>query len=231
MPGSPDSPHAYRDLSQPIETGMPTFPGDPPVELAPAATIEEDGATVHELRCGSHTGTHIDAPSHTESGGATLDDRPIGEYVFDARFIDVTLCTDRDAIGIEALPDRDVLAAADVLVVRTGWDAHWTDDRYRDHPYVTPAAARRLREADCGVAVDALNPDPTPSENAGSDAGSDIDGEPDGFPVHHVLLGADLPIIENLTNLAGLPDRFTLYAFPLPLINGDGAPVRAVAYW
>ncbi|WP_096390973.1 cyclase family protein [Halopenitus persicus] len=218
-----DRSDAYRDLSQPIEAGMPTFPGDPPVELAPTATIDADGAAVHELHCGSHTGTHIDAPSHTEPGGQDLDDRPIGEYVFDARFLDVTPCTDRGEIGVDALPGHAALDDADILVVRTGWDAHWNDDRYRDHPYLSSSAARRLREAGCGVAVDALNPDPTSSENADAD-------EPEGLPVHHALLGADLPILENLTNLSGLPDRFTLYAFPLPLRECDGAPVRAVAF-
>ncbi|SEH39481.1 Kynurenine formamidase [Halopenitus malekzadehii] len=223
---------AYRDLSQPIESGMSTFPGDPPVELTPAATIADDGAAVHELHCGSHTGTHIDAPSHTESGGADLNDRPVGEYVFDARFLDVTPCSAREPIGADALPNPDALAAADLLVVRTGWDAHWNADCYRDHPYLTPAAARALREADCGVAIDVLNPDPTPSGDATSDGSDDPDqpDEPDGFPVHHALLGAGLPIVENLTNLDGLPDRFTLYAFPLPIAGADGAPVRAVAF-
>jgi kynurenine formamidase len=230
----------YRDLSHPIETGMRTFPGDPAVSVTPAATIPEDGFSVREIRCGSHTGTHIDAPGHTEPEGGTLDDRAVGEYVFTACFRDLTPCSPREALGPDRLPDSIDDPDVDLAVLRTGWDEYWTgggteeadapagsegstDDRYLDHPYLSPAAARRLREADCGVAVDALNPDPTPTANADPD-------EPDGVPVHHALLGADLPIIENLTGLTGLPERFTLLAFPLPIADGDGAPVRAVAH-
>ena len=214
----------YRDLSQPIETGMQTFPGDPDVSVSPAATVQEDGIAVAELRCGTHTGTHIDAPCHTEADGSDLSGRDIGEYVFDAAFVDVTPCAPREPIEAVDLPDMftDGGKTADVLVVRTGYDAHWNTPSATEHPYLTPAAARELRDANCGVAVDSLNPDPTPTEKAEAD-------EPDGFPVHHTLLGNDLPILENLTNLAGLPDRFTLYAFPLPIEGGDGSPVRAVA--
>ncbi|EMA45140.1 cyclase family protein [Halobiforma nitratireducens] len=218
----------YRDLSHPIESGMQTFPGDPPVNVSQAATVPEDGVEVKELCCGSHTGTHIDAPCHTEPDGDALEDRPVGEYVFDARFVDVAPCEPRERIDSEAIVDA--LAVEDppeVLVIRTGYDAHWNSDAYRDHPYLAPEVASRLRAAGCGVAIDTLNPDPTPSPS--STEPSPADDEPDGVPVHRELLGRDLPILENLTALEGLPDRFTLYAFPLPLRAGDGAPVRAVA--
>ncbi len=214
----------YRDLSHPIETGMTTFPGDPEVAVSPAATVEADGFAVHEVCCGTHTGTHVDAPSHTEPDGGDVDDREVGDYVFEARLVDVAPCAPREAIGPDRLPDR-LGDAIDLVVIRTGWDATWNTDGYVNHPYLTAGAARRLRDAGCGVGVDALNPDPTPTEAPGHDT----DDEPDGFPVHRVLLGADLPIIENLTRLDGLPERFTLYAFPLPVVGGDGAPVRAVA--
>ncbi|SFC16514.1 Kynurenine formamidase [Halobiforma haloterrestris] len=217
----------YRDLSQPIESGMQTFPGDPAVDVSRAATIPEDGVAVRELHCGSHTGTHIDAPAHTEPDGDTLEARDVGEYVFDARFVDVSPCEPRERIGAEAIVDAlEVDDSVDLLVIRTGHDAYWNTDAYRDHPYLAPEAASLLREAGCGVATDTLSPDPTPSPTSTDVEPAD---EPDGFPAHRELLGADLPILENLTNLAGLPDRFTLYAFPLPLREGDGAPVRAVA--
>lgn len=224
---------------------MTTFPGDPTVAVSPAATVDTDGFSVHELCCGTHTGTHIDAPSHTEPDGDDVNDRDVGEYVFEARLVDVAPCTPREAIGPDRLPER-IDEAVDLVVIRTGWDASWNTEEYLNHPYLTADAARRLRDAGCGVGVDALNPDPTPVDNtdapggeAGSNtpggetdsdtSGSGTDDEPNGFPVHHVLLGDNLPIIENLTGLGGLPKRFTLYAFPLPVVDGDGAPVRAVA--
>ena len=211
----------YRDLSQPIETGMPTFPGDPSVELAAAATIDADGYRVRKLHCGSHTGTHIDAPSHTEPDGGNIDSRPIEEFVLEARTVDATPVSPREPIPEGVVPDEP---AADILLIHTGWDEHWGESAYFEHPYLTPGAAERLAAAGCGVGVDALNPDPTPTDGADPD-------EPMGVPVHGSLLGDELPIIENLTGLAGLPDRVRLYAFPLPLADCDGAPIRAVAEW
>jgi len=208
----------FRDLSQPIRSGIQTFPGDPPVDVSPAATIDDDGYRVSALACGTHSGTHVDAPSHTEPAGSTLDEHDVGRFVFDARVVDCTGRPPRAPIGPDALPGDD---AGDLLVVRTGWDDHWGTDRYLDHPYLTAAAADRCVRAGWSVGVDALNPDPTPSPNA-------TDDEPDGFPVHGRLLGAERFILENLTNLAGL-DRFRLYAVPLPIEGADGSPVRAVA--
>lgn len=213
---------------------MQTFPGDPEVSVSPAATVPDDGVAVRKLRCGSHTGTHVDAPCHTEPDGASLEDRDVGDFVFDARFVDVSPCEPRERIGADALADAlDGIAdesdrgnAPDLLVVRTGHDAYWNTDAYLDHPYLAPEVATALRGVGCGIATDTLNPDPTPSP-----ASTDVDPavEPDGVPVHRELLGAGLSILENLTNLEGLPERFTLYAFPLPIREGDGAPIRAVA--
>ena len=61
------------DLSHPISHGMPVYPGDPAVGITPAATLAADGANVSLLQLGSHTGTHLDAPSHMVSGGRTVD--------------------------------------------------------------------------------------------------------------------------------------------------------------
>ncbi len=71
------------------------------------------------------------------------------------------------------------------------------------------------------MAVDTLNPDPTPTDSAAED-------EPAGFQAHHTLLGNERLILENLTGLAAAGDRFELRTYPLALGN-DGAPVRAVA--
>ncbi|OIB56360.1 cyclase family protein [Natrialba sp. SSL1] len=214
----------YVDLTHPIETGMPVFPDDPTVEQRDAASIEDDGYRVTDLHCGSHTGTHIDAPSHTEPDGAVLDSMPIERFVFDARVVDCTGRDPREAITAGDLPESDSETNCDLLLCRTDWDEYWGTDRYFDHPYLTPDAADHCREAGWNVGLDTLNPDPTPTENT-------AESEPAGFQAHHTLLGTDMLIIENLTNLEQLPtgQPITLYAFPLALAEADGAPIRAVA--
>ncbi|MFB6120511.1 MAG: cyclase family protein [Halobacteriaceae archaeon] len=205
------------DCSHPIETGMPTYPGDPDVALSSHATHESDGYSVTGVQMGSHTGTHVDAPRHTEPDGKTLDAFSVADFRFDARIVDLPNLDDRDAIPPTVVPNTD----ADMLVFRTGWDAYWDTPRYAEHPYLAPATAERCAEAGYHVGLDTLSPDPTPTESATA-------AEPSGVPAHHALLGADCLVVENLTGLGGLPRSVTLHAYPLAL-GVDGAPVRAVA--
>lgn len=208
---------------------MPTYPGDPAVRLDRSATHERDGYATSELRAGTHAGTHVDAPRHTLPDGATVDALDAGSFALDARLVDPGPLAAREPIAPGALPDpADVGDDRDLLVVDTGWASRWGTDRYRDHPYLTAAAAERCREAGVGVALDAFGPDPTPPAGPAGDATGD---EPTGTPAHDAILGAGLPVVENLCRLGGLPDRFRLYAFPLRLRGGDGSPVRAVAEW
>ena len=227
----------FRDLSRPIETGMPTYPGDPDVTLAPDATHEADGYATSELRTGSHAGTHVDAPRHTLPEGETVDEVDLGRFAFDARLVDLRPLEPREAITAESLPDPNAIDAADsavdLLVLRTGWATHWGSDRYRDHPYLTAAAAERCRTLGVGVGLDTFGPDPTLSAAPASEeeTGASREDEPDGTPAHDALLSDTLPIVENLCGFDDLPARFRLYAFPLRLRDGDGSPVRAVAEW
>ena len=169
------------------------------------------------LSLGSHSGTHVDAPSHTEAAGATLGSYDLDTFRFDAQLADVRVGA-RTPIAVADLP---VATEATLLVLRTGWDAHWGTDRALDHPFLTVEAARWCVDHGYHVATDALSVDPTPSPNATAD-------EPAGFGAHHALLGAGRLIFENLTGLDRLPSRFRLHAYPLAL-DADGAPVRAVA--
>ena len=204
------------DLTHPVETGTPVYPGDPPVAVTPHATHAADGYRVSAVSLGSHAGTHVDAPAHTEPDGRTLDTYPVSAFAFDAVRVDCRDLDAREAVPADRVPDAD----ADCAVFRTGWDRHWGTDRYHDHPSLAPAAARACADRGYAVALDTPSPDPTPTGNA-------REGEPDGLPAHHALLGSDLLIVENLTGLDAAPERFELLALPLAL-QGDGAPVRAV---
>ena len=124
--------------------------------------------------------------------------------------------SDREPITVEDVPDGE----ADLALFWTDWSTFWGTERYFDHPYLAPDAAAACAERGYAVGIDALSPDPTPTQNA-----ENIDSN--GFQAHHTLLGADTLIIENLRNLGKLSDRFELRAYPLAL-GGDGAPVRAV---
>lgn len=98
------------DLSFPIRSGMPVFPGDPEVQIGHALTVESDTVAVSALALGSHSGTHIDAPAHTVEGGATIDAFALADLIGEAAHLRVRRPADLarvDAATIESpLPDR-----------------------------------------------------------------------------------------------------------------------------
>lgn len=205
------------DLTQPVTDGMPTVPGDPPVSVTPAATVEQDGYAVSRLHLGSHAGTHVDAPAHVFADRRTLGEYAVDRFVFEAVVVDCRDLSARDPIPLGRVPPAD---AGDCVVFHTGWDAHWGTDRYLDHPYLSPAAGRACRDRGLAVGIDALSPDPTPTDRAGPE-------EPSGLPAHEAILGAEHLIVENLRNLSAVSARVELRALPLAF-DGDAAPVRAV---
>jgi arylformamidase len=58
------------DVSIPVRSGMPVYPGDPEVRLE---RVSESPA-VSRLDFGVHTGTHVDAPLHFIEGGAGTEE-------------------------------------------------------------------------------------------------------------------------------------------------------------
>lgn len=208
-----------RELSHRISSGMQVYPGDPAVTLEPALTVERDGVDVAMLHLGSHTGTHLDAPSHTVVGGRTTGSISLNELVGEALVIHLPELASRSTYGVAEIADAlgtipEVLPA--IVIMDTGWARHFGNDEAFAHPSLDrDAAVELMRRGMTLLAVDTLSPDPT-------------GGDSNEFPVHEVVLGGNALIVENLTGLEGLPERIRVGFFPLA-IDADGAPVRAVA--
>jgi kynurenine formamidase len=207
------------DLSHPITDGMQVYPGDPAVRLHTALSLARDGVAVTGLSIGSHTGTHIDAPSHTVAGARTLADVSLDELLGDALVIRVPGLRGREVYGWDRLVGGGGVPARlpPIVVLDTGWARTFGTPRALAHPALDAAAAAELVSRGMRIlAVDTLSPDLT-TEPAGA------------FPVHGVVLGGDGLIVENLRGLEQLPGTARIGFFPLRLA-GDGAPVRAVAF-
>ncbi|KAF4598866.1 Cyclase 1 superfamily protein [Pleurotus pulmonarius] len=211
------------DLSHNLENNMQTYPGDPLFRSHPHASIKPDGYAVSRFSMGSHTGTHVDAPSHFIVNGRTIDQIPLSTFVGPVVVVDVTSKKPRGKIEW----DSDLAIYADrmssgvILLIRTGWSRFWGTPGYLDHPYLTREAAERIIATGVrAVGVDSLNPDETV-----------IDGEGEGgFGVHEIILGADGVIVENLTGLEMVKEGMTVQFIPLKLAGSDGSPVRALAW-
>ena len=211
------------DLSHPVEDGMPVYPGDPVVRLSPATTIGEHGYNVLHVRMGSQSGTHVDAPYHFLADGARVDQLPLELFLAPAVVADVRGRAPHTAItwaDLRSVAGR--LGPGRMLLLHTGWDAHWGTDAYAGHPFLDGEAAERVVAAGVRtVGIDALSLDETVP--GGGPAG--------GFAAHLAVLGAGGVIVENLRGLELLRSAEPVVSvLPLRLAGADGAPVRAVAF-
>ena len=205
------------DLTHYIDSEMPVYPGTEPPTFSTPCTIETSGFTESRVALYSHTGTHIDAPAHIIPGAKTLDHLDIDHYFGRACMLDLTPVM-KGTIDIADLkPHEDLMGKGDFVLLHTGWSEFWNKGRYFEgYPLLSPEAATwisgfRLK----GLGVDMIS--------------IDREGTAD-FPIHRILLEQNILIIENLTNLQGLPGMgFSFSCLPLKFENADGSPVRAIA--
>lgn len=210
----------FVDLSHAVEHGMVTYPGLPgPVigdhlSRADSAAGYATGTTfqIGRIELVSNTGTYVDAPFHRYADGRDLADLDLAALAH----LPATVCrvpAGVRAIGPERFEPRVVEGRA--VLVHTGWDRHWRTPTYaRGHPFLTRDAAELLRDRGAAlVGIDSLN----------------IDDTADGArPVHTILLGAAIPVVEHLRGLDGVPDQgFRFYAVPVRLRGVGSFPVRA----
>jgi arylformamidase len=203
----------YYDISLPIKDGMVTFPDDPDVQVRPHSRIADgDDANVTRLALGTHTGTHVDAPSHFKDDGRTVDRLELDRLLGPARVVHIP--DDVKAIGETELRAAGIDGEARVLLRTRNGQLLDRDDFAEDYAYITPDGARYAVEAGVRLlGIDYLSVEAFDAE------------EPEA---HHTLLDAEVVIIEGL-DLREVPDgRYHLACLPLRLAGLDGSPVRAV---
>ena len=210
------------DLSQEISPDLQMFPGYPKPAILPWTTRETHGFLAEALFLVSHTGTHVDAPWHYRTEGKKLHELAVNRFVRSAHLLDVRPTTARMGISARKLEDaarraRVAIRRGDAVVLRTGWETRRGADAYLfRNPGLTGDGAEWLVGRGAGlVGIDTANMDVSTAAD---------------FPAHHTLLAADIPILENLANLAQLRRAaFTLVALPLRIRGATGSPIRAVA--
>lgn len=211
------------DLTHSLSSEMQVYPGDPEVRFAPATSLDDSGVVVHSLHFGTHTGTHLDAPSHSIADGTTVDALDLERLFAPVHLVDSTSLArpGRRITVADVASQLSEIAPGSIVLFRTDWSERFGRPDYLDHPYLDAAIAALLLVAGVRVVgVDTLSPDRT-----GSGA------TPAELPFHEAFLGAGGVIIENLNRLAAIDTAKHpwLSALPLPFTGLDGSPIRAVA--
>jgi arylformamidase len=211
MTASPSSARQLWDISPPVSTGSPVFPGDTPFtqrwvsRIAPGCPVN-----VSSLTLSPHTGAHADAPLHYAESGQAIGAVSLAPYLGPCRVI--------HAIDCGPLVQWRHLqhASADLpprVLVRTYRQApqHRFDEQLSAY-----AADTVHRLADRGVqliGIDTASIDPAHSKTLDS---------------HQAIAQRQLRVLENLL-LDDVPEGdYELIALPLKLTSACASPVRAV---
>ena len=206
------------DVSHTIEHEMITYKGLPAPLICDYLSRERSrqlyapGTEFHigKIEMIANTGTYVDSPFHRYAHGKDLSQLPLSSL---ANLDAVVIRTTDRVVNIDHLQGHDLQGKA--VLIDTGWSQHWRTDQYfEENPYITAQTAVYLRDAGAVmVGIDSLNIDNT------SDPAR---------PAHTILLGADIPIAEHLTNLHSLPDHnFRFFAVPVKVKAFGTFPVRA----
>lgn len=207
------------DLTHTISGDMPVYPGTEGPQLSAANTYEKDGFRETLLHMYSHTGTHMDAPSHLFPGALSLDQKNASAFVGTACIIDASDVRPGETIGLSYLDrNRERVERAEFILFRTGWEQYWGQEAYFGaYPVISEeVAAYLVTHNKKGVGLDNIGLDPIADAR---------------LTLHRIVLAdGGMVILENLCNLAQIGDaEFLLAALPLKYENADGAPVRAIA--
>lgn len=214
---------------------FPIWPGFTPLQVANLVTHEKDGFFANLWVTPEHHGTHVDAPIHFGKGAWSAEMIPDTALVCPAVVIHIH---DRARGNPDAQVTADDLKAWETkhgripagaaVLMHSGWEARAGDQaafRNMDSQGVMhfpgfgkEAAEFLLKERSInGIGVDTLSLDYGASKD---------------FAVHSSVLPANKWGIENLANLASIPEVGATIFVGLPRVKGaSGGPARILAVW
>lgn len=206
------------DLSHEISEQMTVFGEMEKPEIIRKYSIETDGFKLHEIKINSHTGTHVDAPSHMVAGLKNLDDFPLEQFYGRGVMIQVEQFKGSE-IPLSFLKKFEKqIEKSEFLILNAFWYKKWKTPEYQiNYPVLSQESAKWLTQFKLkGIGLDIISIDPADSKDV---------------PIHKIILGAGMLIIENLNNLNALPDSgFIFQCFPLKINQADGSTSRIVAF-
>lgn len=222
------------DLSHVIDTNIPVWPGDPPVEFKTVADMQKDGYYLRKFSIGEHSATHMNAPNCFHEGGVDIAAYSPESLVVPAVVIDAR----KQAAGNAdyALSKDDILTwetqygqipAGSVVIMYTGWQEKWTSPVEFFHqdgsgglhfPGFHGETTNFLLEERkiTGVGIDTHGVDP---------------GQDESYATNVQVSAQQGIILECLANLDQLPATgTTLVIGILRLRGGSGSPVSVIAF-
>lgn len=203
------------DISLTISPDLPTWPGDPRLELEQIESMNKGAhANVTRMSSSVHIGTHVDAPHHFLNDGRTIEQLSL-EALTGSCYV-LQLPDGIDAITSEVLERSEITSEMKRILFGTRNSHLWAQGETEfqtDFVAVTDDGADWLVEHGVTlVGVDYLSVAPYG----------------DSVATHKTLLEAGIVIVEGLNLSKVMRGFYDLYCLPLKIAGSDGAPARAI---
>lgn len=190
----------YIDISQVIYSGMKKYPSDPPVRVSPFKSLAKgNSCNLSTISCGSHSGTHIDAPRHVFKKKSTVDKIKIKDLICDVAVVDIKQLL-KKSFKIKMKKNKNIKG----VLLKSGMKKSG----------LTAREAKMLLEQKIKL--------------VGTEGMSIEESNDSSHPVHRLLLKNDIIIVENLNLKKVKQGLYKLICLPLKIKRGDGAPCRAI---
>ncbi|MHA1166980.1 MAG: cyclase family protein [Candidatus Hodarchaeales archaeon] len=202
-----------RDISLALYPGMAVYKGDISPEFERIVAVAgKQRFTTTMVKLLTHTGTHIDAPSHLDVNGVNIDEVDLKRLVGQAVVVDVT---DKDISDVNTFNQEEIILDGKILLVKTGESKYLKEGIVRNdyRAFNGEVAAFVASSGIVAIGIDTLS----------------IDG-PDSvsFGAHDVFLGGNIPVIEGLDLENVNEGEYFFICLPLRLKGLDGSPARAI---
>ena len=203
------------DISLTISPTLPTWPGDPKLELEKFESMD-NGAhnNVSRISSSVHIGTHVDAPYHFLNDGAAVEQLRLD--VLTGPCYVAQLPDGIEAITADVLERTEITSEMKRVLFGTSNSHLWARGETQfqtDFVAITEDGAEWLVERGVQlVGVDYLSVAPYG----------------DSVPTHTTFLKAGVVVVEGLNLSNVMRGFYDLYCLPLKLAGSDGAPARAI---
>jgi len=224
------------DITVPISPFTRTFPGDPIPAIEKVCTLEEEGYAVSKLSLGSHTGTHVDAPSHILKDSLTIDKLELKSLMGPALILDFSSLSGELTAGIleKAFQNMGAPENIQILLLKTeafsrkqGNTGNLSTQGTESNPQSMELGKEKsgsayLDENGAAWIVD------KGFRTVGIDDFSVDNFYSETLPAHHILLSGNVNIVECLELSSTRAGTYFFLCLPLKIEGCDGAPARAL---
>ena len=208
---------------------MKIFPGDPEPVIESIYTIENQGCMVSRLSFGSHTGTHVDAPSHVLSNGIHVNKLKLESLMGMALILDCSSVKGSMTFDFLEKAFQDAGGSEDISIILLktkkfsrkqncsediSYQNNDSGEKKLSSTYLDESAASWIVEKKFKtVGIDSFSIDHFHSKI---------------LHAHKILLSGNVNIVECLELSLVDVGIYFFMCLPLKIENCDGAPARAL---